>query len=120
MSSCTWIDGSLRCSVPQHSFHLDEDTVAFFGVVRWCLVRYFGHSDASAGGAVDSFLGKLDGPDSVEWLHHDGPWWTALRVHHLEDLGGEWDDFHEWRVANGYRAVPEEVHEYFRAHYLKP
>jgi hypothetical protein len=100
-------------------FGEDEDTTAFFGVVCWCLRRYFRHSDSSAREAALAFVNQLRGPDDVEWLHHDGPFWTALRIHHLIDLAQPWDDFTEWRVNQGYKSTPQEVHQYMQEHYFK-
>ena len=102
-----------------HSLELDEDTVAFLRIVQWCLIRYFEHSDESAQKAIEAFIDTLADADSIEWLHHDGVFFTALRVHHQQDLGAKWDDFAEWRVANGYSSTPAEVQEYFLTHYLK-
>jgi len=102
-----------------HPFELDDDTVAFLRIVRWCLVRYFGHSDESAQSAIDLFIGTLADADSIEWLHHDGVFLSSLRVHHQQDLGGDWDEFTEWRVANGYSDTPAEVQEYFNSHYFQ-
>src|SRR5687768_6365047 len=101
-------------------FDADEDTFAFFEVECWCLQRYFGHTAESARAAANAFVKLLDGPDSLEWLHHDGFFWTALRIHHAIDLVGKWDDFHEWRVKAGFTTVPEEVREYALKHYFTP
>jgi hypothetical protein len=103
------------------AFDADEDTIAFFEVECWCLQRYFDHTAESARAAANEFVQRHSDPKDPDWfdgLHHDGFFWTALRIHHAIDLGGEWSDFDEWRVNAGFTAVPEEVREYVRTHYL--
>jgi hypothetical protein len=114
-------DGRLGESKSRWTFSPDADTARLFDVIAWCLQRYFGHSEASAVGAINNYHELFEHQhQGDDFYHREGAYWVALRIHYVMDLHGDPNKFEDFRREKGITRPPEEAQEFFRKHYFDP
>ena len=101
------------------TFDTDDDTRRLFDIVGWCLERYFGHTDESATAAINAYYHRFSSLHDDDVYHELGPYFSALRIHYVIDLGGTLNRFPLWRHEAGYLREPPESLEYFRENYFR-
>lgn len=96
----------------EFSIETDDVTLAILETTAFCLQKYLGYSEAQAVALIEQYYHHKSFVDE-DFIHHEGPFRIAVRMHYFVTLQGNPGEFENWKRENNLMSPPQGAPSYF-------